>query len=64
VSSYFEIEDKIQNQENLNNNDAEFIIEEIIDLLIEIDNGVSEERIKDAKSYMIALKILWFKNIK
>ena len=48
----------------LSNEDASLIIENVIDALIEVGNGISDAELHKQADYLFALRDLWFKNLK
>lgn len=44
----------------LSDDDAKLIIEEVIDTLIEVGNGTTDEQLHKACDYLLSLRDLWF----
>ena len=47
----------------LSNDDAKLIIEEVIDTLVEVGNGTTDEQLHKACDYLLSLRDLWFYKI-
>lgn len=47
----------------LSNDDAKLIIEEVIDTLVEVGNGTTDEQLHKACDYLLSLRDLWFDKI-
>lgn len=67
VRNYREMQEmirkKIDNKEKLTIEDAAFILEDVIDTLCQVGNGVTHEHLHEAADYLFAFRDLWFKNM-
>jgi len=57
------IMDKVNNKKILDTNDVEYLIEEVIDTLIESRNNPDDTRLSEATNIMISIRDRWFKNL-
>lgn len=44
----------------LSDDDAKLIIEEVIDTIVEVGNGTTDEQLHKACDYLLSLRDLWF----
>lgn len=52
----------METKEPLSREDAAWIIEEVLDTLIEVGNGVTDEHLHDACDLLFKFRDQWFKN--
>ena len=45
---------------SLSDEDASLIIENVLDVLTEVGNGITDEELSKQREYMFALRDLWF----
>ena len=57
------IEEKRQKKEALTNDEASFILEEVLDSLIEVGNGITDEDLHKSADDLLQFRDYWF-NIK
>lgn len=64
--NYFEIKEKInnkiKNKEILTKEESSFLLEEVIDTLIEVGNGVTDEQLHESADYLLYFRDFYFKN--
>jgi hypothetical protein len=61
IKKWKDINAKIEKEETLNDEEAYYILENVIDFLIELDNGAWSRKENDkCVKYLLAFKNLWF----
>jgi hypothetical protein len=51
-------------KKKLTKQEASFLLEEVIDRLIEVGNGVTEKELHEAADYLLAFRDKWFNHSK
>lgn len=61
LSMLKELKIKIKNKSELTDEDAKFIIEEVLDCLVEVGNGTTDKQLHECANFIFALQDNWLK---